>query len=43
MIVGDQAHIFMSEQGGAAALGGVQPAPRPLLPTARLTWRRSRI
>ena len=29
MIVGDQAHIFMSEQGGAAALGGVQPRTAP--------------
>jgi threonine aldolase len=29
MIVGDQAHVFMSEQGGAAALGGVQPRTAP--------------
>lgn len=29
MILGDQAHIFMYEQGGAAALGGVQPRPVP--------------
>ena len=25
MILGDRAHIFVAEQGGAAALGGVQP------------------
>lgn len=29
MIVGDQAHVFLYEQGGAAALGGVQPRPVP--------------
>ena len=29
MILGDQAHIFMYEQGGAAAVGGVQPRTLP--------------
>ena len=29
MILGDQAHIYTSEQGGAAALGGVHPRPLP--------------
>jgi threonine aldolase len=29
MILGDQAHIFFYEQGGAAALGGVQPRTIP--------------
>ena len=37
MILGDLAHIFLYEQGGAAALGGVQPRPRTINPTARLT------
>ena len=36
MIVGDQAHIFMSEQGGAAALGGVHPRPVPTAPDGTL-------
>lgn len=27
MILGDQAHIFLYEQGGSAALGGVHPRP----------------
>ncbi len=29
LIVGNRAHIFLYEQGGAAALGGIQPHPLP--------------
>lgn len=29
MILGDTAHIFLSEQGGSAGLGGVHPRPLP--------------
>ncbi len=36
MIVGDQAHIFLSEQGGAAALGGVHPRSVPTAPDGTL-------
>lgn len=32
MILGDLAHIFLAEQGGAAALGGIQPRTVPNLP-----------
>jgi len=36
MILGDRAHIFLSEQGGAAALGGVQPRTLPNQPDGKL-------
>lgn len=36
MILGDQAHIFFYEQGGAAALGGVQPRLLPNRPDGTL-------
>ncbi|MEZ4864638.1 MAG: low-specificity L-threonine aldolase [Caldilineaceae bacterium] len=36
MIVGDRCHIFRSEQGGAAALGGVHPMAVPNLPDGTL-------
>lgn len=36
MIVGDQAHVFIYEQGGAAAVGGVQPRTVPNLPDGSL-------
>ena len=36
MILGDYAHIFRSEQGGAAALGGVQPHVIPNQPDGTL-------
>lgn len=36
MILGDRAHIFRSEQGGAAALGGVQPHTIPNRPDGSL-------
>ncbi len=36
LIVGDRAHIFLYEQGGAAALGGIQPHPLPNLPDGTL-------
>jgi threonine aldolase len=36
MILGDRAHIFRSEQGGAAALGGVQPYILPNQPDGTL-------
>jgi threonine aldolase len=32
MILGDQAHTFMYEQGGSAALGGIHPRPLPNQP-----------
>ncbi len=32
VILGDQAHTFLYEQGGAAALGGIHPRPLPNLP-----------
>lgn len=32
MILGDQAHIFLYEQGGSAAMGGVHPRTVPNLP-----------
>jgi threonine aldolase len=35
MILGDQSHIFLYEQGGSAAVGGVHPRPLPTRPTAR--------
>jgi threonine aldolase len=36
MILGDRAHIFRSEQGGAAALGGVHPHTVPNRPDGTL-------
>jgi threonine aldolase len=36
MILGDKAHIFLYERGGAAALGGVQPRTLPNLPDGTL-------
>ena len=36
MILGDKAHIFLYEQGGAAALGGVQPNTVPNQPDGTL-------
>jgi len=36
MIVGDKAHSFMFEAGGAAAVGGVQPRTVPNLPDGRM-------
>jgi len=36
MILGDKAHIFLYEQGGAAALGGVQPHTVPNQPDGTL-------
>ena len=36
MILGDQAHIFLAEQGGSAGLGGVHPHPLPNAPDGAL-------
>ncbi len=36
MIVGDQAHIYLYEQGGTAALGGVHPRAVPTQPDGTL-------
>ncbi len=36
MIVGDQAHVYIYEQGGAAALGGVHPRAVPTQPDGTL-------
>ena len=36
LILGDQAHIFTSEQGGTAALGGIHPRPLPTSPDGTL-------
>jgi len=36
MILGDIAHIFLYEQGGSAALGGVHPHPVPTQPDGTL-------
>ena len=36
MILGDQAHIFLAEQGGSAGLGGVHPRPVPTAPDGTL-------
>lgn len=36
MILGDIAHIFLYEQGGSAALGGVHPRPVPTQPDGTL-------
>ena len=36
MILGDHSHIFTSEQGGTAALGGVFPRPLPTSPDGTL-------
>ena len=36
MILGDQAHIFLAEQGGSAGLGGVHPRPLPTAPNGTL-------
>jgi threonine aldolase len=40
MILGDSSHIFTSEQGGAAALGGVHPRTLPNEPDGTLDLRR---
>ena len=42
VILGDQAHIYFYEQGGMAALGGIQPRVLATSLTARSTWTRSR-
>ena len=36
MILGDVAHIFLYESGGASALGGIQPRPLPNQPDGTL-------
>ncbi len=36
MILGDQSHIFIYEQGGSAALGGIHPRPLPNHPDGTL-------
>ncbi|GIV79899.1 low-specificity L-threonine aldolase [Litorilinea aerophila] len=36
MILGDSSHIFLNEQGGAAALGGIHPRPLPNRPDGSL-------
>ena len=36
VILGDQAHIFLAEQGGAAAVGGIQLRTIPNLPDGSL-------
>ena len=36
MLLGDQAHIFLAEQGGSAGLGGVHPRPLPTAPDGTL-------
>lgn len=36
MILGDLAHIYLSEQGGTSALGGVHPRPLPTAPDGTL-------
>ncbi|NOZ29006.1 MAG: low-specificity L-threonine aldolase [Chloroflexi bacterium] len=36
IILGDQAHTFLYEQGGAAALGGIHPRPLPNQPDGTL-------
>lgn len=36
IILGDKAHIFMAEQGGAAAVGGIQPHTVPNQPDGTL-------
>lgn len=40
MIVGDGAHIFLNEQGGSAALGGVHPRVLPNRPDGTLDLER---
>ncbi len=39
IILGDQAHTFLYEQGGAAALGGIHPRPLPNQPDGTLDLR----
>ena len=41
-IVGQQAHTYKYEGGGAAVLGSIQPQPLDSRRTARSTWSRSR-
>ena len=41
-IVGQEAHTYRYEAGGAAVLGSVQPQPLDNAPTARCRFRRSR-
>ncbi len=36
VILGDQAHTFLYEAGGSAAVGGIHPRPLPNLPDGRL-------
>ena len=40
MILGDQAHIFLAEQGGSAGLGGVHPRPLPTAPDGTLNLQK---
>ena len=42
VIVGDQAHTYINEQGGMAALGGIHPPRRATSRTARSIWMKSR-
>ncbi|MCP2019794.1 UNVERIFIED_ORG: threonine aldolase [Pseudomonas reinekei] len=41
-IVGQQAHTYKYEGGGAAVLGSIQPQPLEVQAMARWTWHRSR-
>lgn len=36
VILGDQAHIYVYEQGGSAAVGSIHPRPLPNLPDGRI-------
>ena len=36
VILGDQAHTYVYEQGGSSALGGIHPRPLPNLPDGRI-------
>ena len=38
MILGDQSHMFVYEQGGSAALGGIHPAAWKISRTAQWHW-----
>ncbi len=42
VILGDQAHTFIFEAGGVAALGGVHPRTVPTLSDGTLPWTRSK-
>ena len=39
MILGDQAHMFVYEQGGSAAIGGIHPRVVPNLPDGKLALK----